>query len=151
MGVATAEAATGEVKFRSAAELREVLDELFNRLDTDERIGPVLRAARIRARLELTDPGLQVNLASAGDEECCLVWSFDEPPPWRPRVTLKMGAEVANRWLQGRESLAIAIARQRARCSCEPRAALLLLPAAQLFVEPYKRLLAASHRHLLLD
>ena len=43
-----------------------------------------------------------------------------------------MSAEVANRYLQGRESLAIAIARGQVRCRGESRAALAYLPAARL-------------------
>ena len=48
-----------------------------------------------------------------------------------------MTAEVANRYLQGRESLAIAIARGQVGCRGVADA-LLYLPAARLICEPYR-------------
>ena len=55
-----------------------------------------------------------------------------------------MPAAVANRYLQGRESLAIAIARGEVSCKGEPRTALLYLPAARLLGEPYRRVVEAE-------
>ena len=55
-----------------------------------------------------------------------------------------MSAEVANRYLQGRESLAIAIARGQVRCRGGSRAALPYLPAARLICEPYRRVVEAE-------
>jgi hypothetical protein len=62
-----------------------------------------------------------------------------------------MGSEVANRYLQGAESVPIAIARGRIRCSGESRSVLLYLPAARLIQRPYKRLVRAEYPHLALD
>ena len=53
-----------------------------------------------------------------------------------------MTSEVANRYLQGRESLAIAIARGKVRCEGDSRSALLYLPAVRLLCEPYRRIVA---------
>ena len=50
-----------------------------------------------------------------------------------------MPAEVANRYLQGRESLAIAIAHGQVSCKGDSRVALLYLPATRLLCEPYRR------------
>ena len=134
--------------FRSPAELREVLDALLAELDTDERLGPLLRSARLRLRLEFTDAGLALNLASSANDEHNVEWSFAARPPWRPNLTLAMDSAVANRWLQGAESIAVAIARGRARCGGDGRAALAFLPLARLLREPYERLIGASYRHL---
>ena len=59
-----------------------------------------------------------------------------------------MDSEVANRYLQGKESLAIAIARRRVRCRGESKVALLYVPAMRLLCEPYRRVVAAEYPHL---
>ena len=148
MGTATVERATGEVAFRSSAELREVLDRLLASVETDERLGPLLRAAHVRTRVEFSDLDLALNVASADDSEHFVVWTFSKRAPWKPKVTLRMGSCVANRWLQGRESLAIAIARGQVRCTGETRSTLIFLPAARLLSEPYRRLIESEYRHL---
>jgi hypothetical protein len=51
-----------------------------------------------------------------------------------------MDSEVANRYLQGAESLAIAIAHGRVRVSGESKTALLYLPLLQRVCEPYRRI-----------
>jgi hypothetical protein len=138
--------------FRSAAELTEVLDRLLRRADADEQIGPLLRAARMRTRFVFTDLGVRLNLASASkDLDRCLEWSFADRPPWTPLLSLEMDSAVANSYLQGLESLPVAIARNRVRCRCDTRAALQFLPAAQLLSAPYRELISADYRHLLLQ
>jgi hypothetical protein len=148
MGAATAVATTGEVAFRSAAELREVLDRLLEAVDADERIGPVLRAAHLRTRFEFTDMGLALNVSSAEGEEHCIEWDYGAAPRPKPRLFLAMDSGTVNRWLQGRESIAIAIARGRVRCAGESRSALAFLPVVKLLGEPYRRLIASDYRHL---
>jgi hypothetical protein len=138
--------------FSSAAELTEVLDRLLRRVDADERVGPLLRAARMRTRFKFTDLPVRLNLASAeGSLDRCLEWSFTDRPPWEPRLPLEMNSAVANSYLQGRESLPVAIARHRVRCRTDARAALLFLPAARLLCEPYRELIAAEYPRLLLE
>jgi hypothetical protein len=61
-----------------------------------------------------------------------------------------MSSAVANSFLQGRESLPVAIARKRVRCRCEARAALLFLPALRLLSAPYRELIESDYPHLAL-
>ena len=145
MGTATLERSTA---FRSATELREVLERLLAAADADDRIGPVLRAARMRARFQFTDLGLYLNVSSADDDGNYIKWSFSRRSPWQPKVVLRMESKVANGWLQGRESLAIAIARGHVRCSGDARAVLFFIPVAKLLGEPYRRLIEAEYAHL---
>ncbi len=148
---ATAVRAAEEIAFRSAEELREVLDLVFESVDADERLGPLFRTAHTRARFELTDHVLAVNVASQLDDpDHCLRWSFAKRPPWPPKLTFVMSSGVANAYLQGRESLPVAIARGRIRYSGESRAALLFLPLARLLVKPYTELIETQYPHLLL-
>jgi hypothetical protein len=139
---------TGEVAFRSPAELREVLDGLLASVDRDERVGPMLRAADIRTRLEFTDMKLALNVASAEDPEHAIEWSFSRRAPWTPKLVLRMDSDVANRWLQGSESIAVALARGRVQCTGESRSALFFLPTAKLLADPYRKLLASKYKHL---
>jgi hypothetical protein len=138
--------AGGEV---SALDLRReqiqaALERALGDLDADERLGPLIGATRLRMRIEFTDLGMVLNVAAA-DGDRNLTWSFDDDPGWPPKLTLLMGSEVANRYLQGRESLAIGIARGQVRCRGDSRTALLYLPAARLIAEPYRRVVDAEY------
>jgi hypothetical protein len=127
-------------RFTSPAELREVLDALLTAVDADDRAGTLVRAASPRIRFEFTDRGVILNLAAADGREHNLRWRFDDEIDWEPRLRLWMDSAVANRYLQGSESLAIAIARGRVRHEGDARAALRYVPAMRCFVEPYRRL-----------
>ena len=119
------------------SEFRAALDEALAAADADERIGPLIGATELRLRLEFTDlePGLNI---AAGEGEHNLIWSFGEPE-WTPKLVLQMAAAVANRYLLGRESLAIAIAHGQVRVSGGSRVALLYLPATRLLCEAYRK------------
>jgi hypothetical protein len=121
-----------------ADEFRAALDQALRSADADERIGPAICATRLRIRYEFTDAGLALNVAAAGGAHN-LSWSFGEDPGWRPELELAMDAEVANRYLQGAESLAIAIARGQIRLRGDSRTALRYLPAMRLLCDPYRR------------
>ncbi len=142
------ETGSREAEFRSADELRQVLELLLTRADVDDRIGPLLRAANLRTRFEFTDRDLALNLASAEADDHSIEWSFANRAPWTPKVTLRMESGFANRWLQGEESLAIAMARGRVRCIGETRSTLLFVPIAKLLNEPYRRILKSDFEHL---
>ena len=137
--------------FNSAEELREVLDAVLSAIDVDERTGTLVRAAGPRMRFEFTDRGVLLNLAPGEGRGHSLRWSFDDEIDWEPRLRLWMDSTTANRYLQGRESLAIAIARGRVRCEGDARAALLYVPAMRLLVEPYRRLIVERFPRLAVE
>jgi hypothetical protein len=121
-----------------SADLKAAVDRTFTAVDADERLGPLIGATKLRMRIELTDLDLAINVAAA-DGGRNLEWSFADDPGWSPKLVMRMPAAVCNRYLQGRESLAIAIARGEVRCTGESRTALLYLPAARLLAEPYRQ------------
>ena len=125
-------------------QLRAALDRTLRDIDEDERLGPLIGATRLRMRFEFTDLGMALNVA-AGEGDRNLTWSFAEDAGWTPKLTLRMTSDVANRYLQGRESLAIGIARGQVRCRGDSRTALQYLPAARLFCEPYRRVVEAEY------
>ena len=137
----------GEVEVAIRAEdFRAALERALAEADGDERIGPRLRATRMRLRFEFPDCGMVLNVAAESDRE--LRWSFADDVDWRPQLELRMDSSVANRYLQGSESLAIALARGRARYRGSSRVALRCLPAARLICEPYRRVIEESYPEL---
>jgi hypothetical protein len=123
-----------------SGEFRAALEQALELADSDEKIGPLLAATEVRMRFEFPDTGLQLNIAAGQADGHNLRWSFGEVD-WPPKLELTMESAVANRFLQGRESLAIAIARGRARYRGESHSAVLGLPATRLLCEPYREVI----------
>jgi hypothetical protein len=142
-------AAATKARVAGAREFREVLDRALQELDGDERSGPLLRAAGLSLRIEITDLDLVLRVAASDEGEHHLRWTFDDTGE-PAKLDLRMDSETANAYLQGKESLAIGIARRRVRCSGESRVALLYLPALRLVVEPYRRLVRERYPHMAL-
>lgn len=132
--------------FRS--EFRSVLERALSEAEADERTLALLRAVSLRVRFEFPDIDLVLNMAAPEGEDQGLSWSFSDDVPWTAKLTLEMDSDVANRYLQGEESLAIAIARRRVRCRGESRIALLYVPAIRLVCEPYRRVVTSEFPHL---
>jgi hypothetical protein len=131
----------------NADEFREVLEGALGELDEDTRAGPLIRAAGLSVRIELTDLELVLHVAASEEGEHHLRWRFGAPEV-PAKLDLRMDSETANAYLQGQESLAIAIARGKVRCSGESRVALLYLPALRLVVDPYRRLVRERYPHM---
>jgi hypothetical protein len=131
----------------SADEFRAALEQALELADSDERIGPMLAATKLRMRLWFPDSDLQLNIAAGESEGRNLRWSFGDVD-WTPKLELTMESAVGNRFLQGRESIAIAIARRRAKCRGESHSALLGLPATRLLCEPYREVVRAGFPEL---
>jgi len=131
-----------------ADDFRGALEAALAAADADERIGPTLRATGLRVRMRFPDAGLVLDLGVAEAGEGHLRWSFAGDPGWEPKLELEMDAMLGNRYLQGAESLAIAIARRKARLRGESRVALRYVPAARLLVEPYRRVVRERYPQL---
>ncbi len=136
--------------FESAADFQAVLQEALSALDSDGRRGPLFRASAMKIRFELPDIASTLDVAAAEGEAHYLRWMF-EPTDWGPKLRLRMDSDVANGILQGRESLAIGIARGRVSVSGEPRSTLTCLPALKLLVEPYREAIRELRPALVLD
>jgi hypothetical protein len=148
MSTATTRTA-GEVGFRSAAEMEEVVDRVLSRVDADDKTGPLLRATGMRLRLRCPDLDLAVNIAASEDSDRCIEWTFAKRAPWKPKLELTMSSPVANAYLQGAASVPVAIARGQIKCAGDSRSALRYLPAAKLITGPYRELVAEGYPHLM--
>jgi hypothetical protein len=145
MGSGSASTAT------AAAEFQAVLDDVLTETDADDEAGPLLRAAGLRIRFEFPDLPLVLNLAATEEGSHHLSWRFSDTVEWKPKLTLRMDSKVANAYLQGKESLAIAIAHGRVKATGDTRSALVYIPALKLLVTSYRRLVTQEHPHLVLE
>jgi hypothetical protein len=148
-GVATATREVASKGFASAAEMRAVLEQLLVDVQGDPELGPRIGSLHVSYRYVFDDVGLTLDVRSDDDDN--FRWSFDGEDGNVPGVTLEMSSEVANRYLQGRENLAIALARRRIRYRGSSRAALGVVPINRELGRFYRAVLEVDHRHLLLD
>src|ERR671915_2174330 len=99
--------------FASAEEFRKVMDRTFELMSTDAEMGPKLRDAQTPQRFEFPDLDLVVNINAADEVEGGqhLRWEWSDAVGWEPEVEMIMDSEVANRYFQGKENVAVALAR----------------------------------------
>jgi hypothetical protein len=136
------------VAFRSEAEFREVMDRTFALMSDDPEMGPQLRDADTPQRFEFTDFDLVVNIRAGGPEEPNLAWEWSDDIAWEPKVRMAMSSETANRYFQGKENVAIAIARRRIKAGGDVKAALAILPLTKPLFAQYRAMIAADYPHL---
>jgi hypothetical protein len=136
-------------QFSSPKEFREVMDRIFGMMDSDPDMGPKLRDADVPQRFEFSDVDMVVNIRAAGaDEEGNLHWVWTDDVDWEPKVKMTMSSETANKYFQGKENVAIAIARRRIKTSGDVKAALSLIPITKPVYARYSKLVADEYPHL---
>lgn len=135
--------------YESPEEMREVLDRLLFDTDQDPVAGPMMRRSGTPHRFVFTDADVVLNVTAAREPGRWLQWDFDDDAERLPALSLEMTCDVANRFLQGRENLAIAMARGRISVSCpEARSALSFLPASRELIRRYSEIIANDYPHL---
>src|SRR5947209_14554470 len=134
--------------FRSAKEFREVIDRTFTLMSGDAERGPRLRDADTPQRFEFPDLDLVVNIRAGRADEPNLVWEWSDDVAWEPRVRMAMSSETANRYFQGKENVAIAIARRRIKTGGDVKAALALIPVTKPLFTRYRDMVVAEYPHL---
>src|SRR5205807_2215846 len=91
-------------------------------------VGPRLREADTPQQFKFTDVGMVVNIRAGERNEPNLAWEWNNEVAWEPQVKLEMTSEIANRYFQGKENVAIAIARRRIKAGGDVKAALYIIP-----------------------
>jgi hypothetical protein len=134
--------------FKSASEFREVMDRTFTLMSDDPEMGPKLRDADTPQRFEFTDLDLVVNIRAGADGEPNLAWEWSDDVAWEPKVKMSMSSETANRYFQGKENVAIAIARRRIKAGGDVKAALALIPITKPLYARYREMIASDYPHL---
>ena len=136
-------------EFRSPQEFREVMDRVFALMDEDPDMGPKLRDADVPQRFEFTDLGLVVNIrAATGGEDGNLHWEWTDDVDWEPKVRMAMSSQTANRYFQGKENVAIAIARRRIKTGGDVKAALSLIPITKPIYARFREMVTNEYPHL---
>ena len=134
--------------FKPAQEFREVMDRTFALMRDDPEMGPRLRAVDTPQRFEFTDVEMVVNIRSGDQGEPNLAWEWSDEIAWEPKVRMAMSSETANRYFQGKENVAIAIARRRIKAGGDVKAALAILPITKPLFARYREMIAADYPHL---
>jgi hypothetical protein len=135
-------------EFSSSKEFREVMDRTFALMRDDPDMGPKLRDADTPQRFEFTDLDLVVNIRAGAADEPNLAWEWSDAVDWEPKVQMTMSSETANRYFQGKENVAIAIARRRIKAGGDVKAALALIPITKPLYERYRQMIASDYPHL---
>jgi hypothetical protein len=135
--------------FKSADEFREVMDKVFTIMSTDPEMGPKLRDARVPQRFEFPDMDAVVNITyddSGGDAN--LRWQWSDAVDWDPMVEMTMDSEIANKYFQGKENVAVALARRRIKSKGDVKAALKLIPITKPVFAQYRAMVEREYPHL---
>jgi hypothetical protein len=136
-------------EFRSEKEFRTVIDRVFSMMSEDPDMGPKLRDADVPQRFEFTDLDLVVNIRAAREgEDGNLYWEWSDDVDWEPKVKMAMSSETANRYFQGKENVAMALARRRIKSGGDVKAALSLIPITKPIYARYREFLEDEYPHL---
>jgi putative sterol carrier protein len=136
---------------KNADEFRTCMDRVFEMMSTDPEMGPKLREAETPQRFEFPDVDLVVNITSADEvvDGQNLVWKWTDDVEWDPDVKMEMDSDVANKYFQGKENVAMAIARRRIKTSGNVKKALALIPITKPVYAMYREFLEQEHPDLL--
>ena len=136
-------------EFRDDDEFRAVMDQVFTMMSEDPEMGPRLREADVPQRFEFTDVDLVVNIRAAETgEDGNLHWEWSDDVSWEPKVKMAMSSETANKYFQGKENVAVAIARRRIKSGGDVKAALSLIPITKPIYARYRDLVEREYPHL---
>ena len=126
------------------------MDRTFELMSSDPDMGTKLRDADTPQRFVFPDFDLVVNIApdNSGDSVHNLVWSWSDDIDWDPVVHMTMNSDVANSYFQGKENIAMAVARRRIKPSGDFKAALAIVPLTKPVFARYREMLEADYPHL---
>ena len=137
------------VELESPKEFKAVMDEVFALMSEDPDMGPKLRDANVPQRFDFDDVDMVVNVrAGKAGEDANLHWEWSDDVDWEPKVQMKMSAEVAVRYYQGKENVPVAIARRRIKTGGDVKAALALIPITKPVYAQFRALLEDRYPHL---
>ena len=124
------------------------MDKIFAMMSDDPEMGPRLRDADVPQRFEFEDVDMVVNIRAGTADEGNLHWEWSDDVDWEPRVKMAMSSETANKYFQGKENIAVAIARRRIKAGGDVKAALSLIPITKPIYARYRALVESDYPHL---
>ena len=125
-----------------------MMERTFTLMAEDPEMGPALRDADVPLRFVFPDLGLIANVGPGRADGPNLVWGWSDDVGWEARAELSMDSPVANKFFQGRENVAMAIAMRRIRTGGDLTAAMSLIPIIKPLQPRYRDLLAQEYPHL---
>jgi hypothetical protein len=134
--------------FNSPEEFREVMDRTFTLMSEDPEMGPRLREADTPQQFTFPDLDMVVNIRAGTIDEANLAWEWSDEVAWEPKVKMGMSSETSNRYFQGKENVAIAIARRRIKAGGDVKATLAIIPITKPLFARYREMIAADYPHL---
>ena len=142
-------------RFRDAGEFKTVFEQIFQLMNDHPKIGRRLRDAKAPHRFEITDLNVVfcVTWAPPEDEPSgrFLRWGWEsEGFSPEPTIIMKMTSEVANRFFQGKENIALAIASGRVKLRGPLAKLLEIAPITKPVYPVYREWLVSDGREHLL-
>lgn len=125
-----------------------MMDRTFTLMSEDPEMGPRLREADTPQEFKFPDLEMVVNIRAGNANEPNLAWEWTDQVAWEPKVRMEMSSETANRYFQGKENVAIAIARRRIKAGGDVKAALAIIPITKPLFQRYREMIAADYPHL---
>jgi hypothetical protein len=136
-------------EFDSPQEFKLVMDRIFTMMSDDPEMGPKLKDADTPQRFEFEDVDMVVNIRAGREGETeNLYWEWTDDVDWDPKVRMTMSSETANKYFQGKENVAMAIARRRIKTGGDVKAALALIPITKPIFERYRSVVETEYPHL---
>ncbi len=142
-------------RFESPDEFKRVFAQIFQLMNDHPKIGRTLRDAKAPHRFEITDLNLVFSVTYAPPEDEStgrfLRWGWESDGfTAEPVITMKMASQVANRFFQGKENIALAIATGRVKLRGPLSKILELAPVTRPVYPVYREWLAnQGYDHLL--
>ena len=139
--------------FRDREEFKKVFGHVFDLMNEHPEVGRPLRDAHAPHRFVISDLDLELNVTAAAKREeqegRFLNWVWG-PADWKPVITLQMTSDTANRFFQGKENVALAVALGRVKVSGPLGTILRLAPVTGAIHPVYRSWLESTGRkHLL--
>lgn len=126
--------------FKDSAQLKEVLGGFFEKLFEDPKIGPKLKAAKLKIKFNYSDPDLSIS-ADTGTEPVPITFNDDD---FQADVEMSMKADVAHRFWFGKVNLIAALTRREMVAKGPIPKILKLLPAIKPAYQLYPEYLKAT-------
>src|SRR5919108_463927 len=129
--------------------LRAEVEALSRRVAALEAAGEAAKSARPAAKKPAATRARSSGAKPAArEEEGNLHWEWSDDVDWEPKVRMAMSSETANRYFQGKENVAMALARRRIKAGGDVKAALSLIPITKPIYARYTALVEAEYPHL---
>ena len=117
-----------------------MMDRTFTLMSEDEEMGPKLRDADMPQRFEFRT-SIWSSTSAPGGPTRAPTWPGSGPTTstGSRRCRMTMSSETANKYFQGKENVAIAIARRRIKAGGDVKASLALIPITKPLYARYRR------------